>query len=313
MSNIKDLYQIVLSKEQPSVYNDCSFFFHSKAFIERDSTVQTSYVSLFKGANQPIATVPFNFKNHAAYSLLKSPFGGINAVDEITSKELQYLIDHLINLFRERQLETIKITSFPHIYNAKMYDLSQDIFLNAGFKMSSQDIGQYLIIDKAFSGALNSSEKRYLNNAKKNEYVFRQLKVDQLESVYELIKSSRENKGYPVTMSFSALKETVSQFPKEYLIFGLYHNTSLIAASVCIRVNSQILYNFYLGDNLNYRKNSPAVPLIGEIYNYARINGYRILDLGLSTDHGTVNEGLFKFKENLGASPTKKPTYILSL
>ena len=40
--------------------------------------------------------------------------------------------------------------------------------------------------------------------------------------------------------------------------------------------------------------------------------GSRLLDLGISTESGEINEGLFNFKKSLGCSTSEKNTYRLS-
>ncbi len=46
-----------------------------------------------------------------------------------------------------------------------------------------------------------------------------------------------------------ALNETIKSMPAgTYLLFGLFDNNNLIAASVSIRVSHDILYNFYHAD-----------------------------------------------------------------
>lgn len=312
LSKTNETYQVSITNEQPIINNDCSFFFHSKSFIERYDSTTIQTVCLFK-ENKPLATIPFVCSDNTASSLPKSPFGAIKAVADIKKNTLQYFTEHLVSQLQKQGIHTINITSFPRIYNAHLFDISHETFLDIGFTINVMNTSQYLPVDGEFRTSIKASEKRYLNNATKKGYVFRELTLDNLSQAYELIKDSRENKGYPVTMSFEDLKTTIARFPHNYLIFGLYHHDVLIATSVCIRVNSQILYTFYIGDNIDFRKSSPVVPLIHNIYKYAGDNGFKILDLGLSTENGKVNKGLFHFKESLGALTTEKPTYILSL
>jgi len=150
-----------------------------------------------------------------------------------------------------------------------------------------------------------------LNFALKNELNFKKLSVDTLPEAYELIKKAREDKNYPVTMSLEGLQNTFLRFPYNYNLFGVYSDNRLVSASVCIKVSNEIMYNFYVGDDLNYRKHSPVVYLLAELFNWCKHKGYNILDLGISTDKGVLNKGLFNFKANLGAQHSEKPTYAM--
>ena len=51
--------------------------------------------------------------------------------------------------------------------------------------------------------------------------------------------------------------------------------------------------------------------LVGKIYEYCQQNGIAVLDLGISSENGILNEGLFNFKKNLGSETSNKSTYQL--
>ena len=113
-------------------------------------------------------------------------------------------------------------------------------------------------------------------------------------------------------MTYDDLYKTISLLADKYLLFGVFDDKKLIAASVSIRISKSILYNFYHADDFSYRSTSPMVMLIKEIYQYCQQNDIRLLDLGISTETGKINEGLFKFKKALGCSTSEKNTYRLS-
>jgi lipid II:glycine glycyltransferase (peptidoglycan interpeptide bridge formation enzyme) len=87
----------------------------------------------------------------------------------------------------------------------------------------------------------------------------------------------------------------------------------LIAASACIKVNDKILYSFYIGDALSFRPHSPTTLLINGIYRYCQARHYKILDLGISTDKGVLNEGLYAFKKTFGCFDSFKLTFLKQL
>ena len=110
-------------------------------------------------------------------------------------------------------------------------------------------------------------------------------------------------------MSLDALQKMFALFPNEYLLFGLFDAERVIAGSVAIKVSDQILYCFYLGDDLEYRTHSPVTALVSGIYDYCKINNFLMLDLGLFTDKGVLNQGLFNFKKSFGALASPKLTF----
>jgi lipid II:glycine glycyltransferase (peptidoglycan interpeptide bridge formation enzyme) len=114
-------------------------------------------------------------------------------------------------------------------------------------------------------------------------------------------------------MSLQELKKMFALFPTAYILFGVFDKNKLISTSVSIKVSEEILYCFYIGDDLTYRTYSPVTFLINGIYHYAKGNHFKILDLGLSTDKGILNRGLYAFKKTFGTIDSVKLTFIKQL
>jgi hypothetical protein len=182
----------------------------------------------------------------------------------------------------------------------------------SGFTIKYEDITQAIPIQ---SGAmrLNTHKMRRLRKAEVSGFSFRELSLNFLEEGYSLIVGSRENKGYPITMSMKELEDMFALFPSEYLLFGVFDKHKLISVSVSIKVNTEILYCFYIGDDLAYRSHSPVTYLIHGIYEYCRSNHFKLLDLGISTDKGILNKGLYTFKKTFGSVDSPKLTFVKQL
>jgi len=111
-------------------------------------------------------------------------------------------------------------------------------------------------------------------------------------------------------MTFKDLEAMFKLFPGNYLLFGVFDKNKLIATSVCIKVNDKILYCFYIGDALAFRPHSPITSLINGIYEYCQTNDFKMLDLGISTDKGILNKGLYAFKQTFGSFDSYKLTFL---
>ena len=113
-------------------------------------------------------------------------------------------------------------------------------------------------------------------------------------------------------MSLEQLQTSINAMPEHYLLFGVYDGNKLIAAAVSVRISRDIMYNFYHGDDVSYRSTSPIVMLVAGIYQYCQQKNISILDLGISSVEGQINQGLFDFKKNLGCESSNKYTYVLN-
>jgi len=137
-----------------------------------------------------------------------------------------------------------------------------------------------------------------------------ELTPESYREAYEVIVKNREAKGFPITMSFDSILQMVEVFPGKLTFFGAFQEAKMIAASICVSVNSSILYVFYWGDLPGYERFSPVSLLAESIYGHARQRGFRFIDFGTSTKDGVPIYGLMNFKREIGCFPSLKPAYI---
>lgn len=230
-------------------------------------------------------------------SLPRSPFGGIYFLTN-NKKNISIVYELILDL------RLIKIVFPPDVYgfSGKYTSLN-------GYK-EINDYTVYLPLNDNYYSKLEASERTRFNKCKKAGFLNKKLDSEDLPKVYNLILEAKESKGYRGTMSLFDLSEMFVLFPNDFQIFGCYNNEELIAGVVNIRVSNKIFYNFYVGDSLSYRNFSPLVFLFQEVYDYAKDQGGLILDLGLSSVDGQLNNGLHKFKLKLGGKVSFKKTFI---
>lgn len=287
-------------------------FFHSLPFAYRNMDFHAK-TFLIECEEQWVGHISFVVENEEAISLSKSPFGGFGSTKSISENQLIKAIEQIKKELNFISKITVRL--FPRIYDASAFDLQKNCLLQTGFKLAYKDTSQYLpITSKCFREVIRHPKQyRHLNYADQPENRFTELDIKWLDEAYAILKDNRVHKGYPMTMEKSDLLATFQRFPDNYFLFGFFIGNELVAASVAIRVNGNILYDFYHGHKASFSNKSPIVPLLAGLYEYARHHGYSVLDLGISTENGIKNPGLFKFKERIGAMQSSKPTFILDL
>ena len=115
------------------------------------------------------------------------------------------------------------------------------------------DINQTLNVSgESFKSQIKVGEKQVLQRSIMKGYLFKKLSLEHLNKIYKLISDTLTRKNYPVTMSYKDIEQTIRAMPDKYLLFGLFDNDRLIAASVSIRVSDNVLYNFYHADDISY-------------------------------------------------------------
>jgi lipid II:glycine glycyltransferase (peptidoglycan interpeptide bridge formation enzyme) len=75
-----------------------------------------------------------------------------------------------------------------------------------------------------------------------------------------------------------------------------------------VRTSDKTLYNFYPADSEAWLAYSPMVLLLEFVASWAKERGFEVFDLGIATDNGVRNEGLIRFKQNIGGIETLKYT-----
>lgn len=282
---------------------DDAFFFHSPDFISTRSTDTFAFDLEYQDVL--LARIFFSIQGSTAVSLFKSPFGSFDLTRAIKKEQLMFFIKEIIRKLEMKGCTEMQITSFPKFYHQEYFQLIEEVLLHFDFTIKESFVNQYLLIDdNTFFDVVKSDERRYLNRAAKFGFEFNQFGIGELKAAYYLIQKSRHPKGYSVSMSFEELLKMVDLFPDHYLIFGIHKGRRLIASSISIVVNDYILYDFYHGDDLQFRKDSPVVPLLKGVYEYARDHGFKMLDMGTS-----INVGVHSFKKSMGALDSIKSVY----
>jgi GNAT acetyltransferase-like protein len=284
------------------------FVFNSPLFQKNKQGTYLNYV--LEDNWLPVARIWFKIDGSRAVSGQGATFGSVDGSDSPGIEAGEVFLKEVVHLLIKKGITELVIRHWPAAYMEHNWHKT---FLKAGFRNAITEINQHLVVSlEGFTSNLRYNERKKLKQAEKRAFSFKILPVGNLAMVYELVKETRVRKGYPVSMSLHELQRFFETMPENYLLFGLFDGSKLIAASVSIRVADKILYNFYHADDLAYRPVSPLVMLVGKIYQYCQEAGIEILDLGVSSDKGEINTGLFDFKRNLGCLPTDKNTYIFN-
>jgi hypothetical protein len=280
-----------------------TFLFHKPEFIFRYP--ENQIITFEDGPSK----IHFSRVGNLLISLDRSPFGSFVITSGTTKKNLSSLVEKIENWSRKEGIANLLIRSFPEIYAPEQNALIKETLIESGFSIKYEDITQVIPVTES-SMNLNTHKKRRLRQAESLGFNFREIALNYLEEAYSLIVESRESKGYPVTMTFKDLEAMFKFFLGDYLLFGVFDKNKLIATTVCIAVNNKILYCFYIGDALAFRPHSPITLLINGIYEYCQTNGFKMLDLGISTDKGILNKGLYAFKKTFGSFDAYKLTFL---
>lgn len=249
----------------------------------------------------------FQGTGNIAWSPFHAPFASIYLTEdirfEILSRFIHLMTDHLKNL----GYAEIYMKHYPDFYSIYPADKLIAALFFEGFQIKQTDINHYLkVTDQPFEEKIHPMQKRRIKKCIRSGYKFTCHSNNELEFVFRKIYDFRMQKNIPVNITFKKLKALFKQFPDQYHLFSIQEAERIIAATCLVSVNASALYNFLPASDENYKTTSPMVFLIKNVYEYAHINHYRFLDLGVSSTKNKPQSGLINFKEHLGGIPGLK-------
>ncbi|MGE0771411.1 MAG: GNAT family N-acetyltransferase [Cyclobacteriaceae bacterium] len=259
-----------------------------------------------------LASIHFFVKDQLAVSPLHAPFGSFEWSDELEPSELYQFMLEIEPLLRAKGVCRIEI-KHPPIYEPRQHLVP--VFLNnMGYQITNSEMGALIpVTEQKLEKRLHAWPGRKWKQSKQIGLVFKKLSLHEVETVYDFILAARDERGYGLSMSKHDVVKTATQCKKYFHLFGIYHDSELVAACISIKVTSQLLYNFYLAHSRATDKISPVVALLNGIYAWCQEQGFAWVDLGTSAINQQPNFPLLEFKLRMGALPVSKFTFSKKL
>lgn len=251
--------------------------------------------------------------NKNGFSPLKATFGGVEFSEELSEASLMAFLQSVIQALPK--IDSLEITLCPTNYLTEtQVEMLENCLKNLDFKEKYSDQNYYInVSERPFYQVLLS--KRYKQLLRKSErlgFSFQACRNPNLKEIHAFIARSRERKNRPMTMTLEVLERCFQLFPTQFYVFTLKKSENLLSVAVCIKISEHSLYTFYLADSEKYLGFSPSIGLLSGIYQFCQENKFRVLDLGIATEKGKLNEGLAFFKAHLGADSSLKKTFLLT-
>ena len=273
-----------------------------------------SFHLLRRDKKKVMASIHFSMINKVALSPVSAPFGAFEFSDAVTTEQLYLFMRQVEERLIVHGAKKLIIKCYPEHYNVTQHNMLSVLLFNHQYQIVHAELGACLqIVTTPFVEVIDNWERRKLKQSLKAELKFKKLPTSKLNEIYHFILACREERGQSLSMPYTELEKTIRKMENHFMLFGVYQERDLVAASIAIRVNKKVLYNFYSAHSKSSDSLSPVVFLIGEIYNWCNKHRIEILDLGTSASGGRPNFPLIDFKLRLGAQPTMKLTFEKTL
>jgi len=310
----RDNYAVLVNEFLPSPW---THLFNTPQFFEIHRTENACYLQLVaKASGEVLSTIHFAEPSPGVF---RSPrLGTFGSFDfkELPSIELVELFaDETERILRDRGATEVEIISPPF---AHAPELSHLVFLalhHRGYRATPHSLNQSVRLDdRPFSARVDADGRRRLVRARGAGLEARKLtSLQELADAYDVILDNTRRKGYQLSMTCDRVREMAETFGDRVYGFGVFRQAQPAAASITIRVSQDVVYVFYWGDAAGFSDVSPTILLAETIYDHARSEGARWMDIGTSTNDGAPNYGLIHFKRNLGCEASLKLAYSKTL
>lgn len=246
-------------------------------------------------------------KGGRLHSPFSAPYGGFNM------KQVQRIayMDEAVELLKEwgaTQNKKIDITLQPSIYDHTQLAKWANVMFRNG-KLTNIDLNYHFDLSKLqnYENFIDRSARKNLHKAMTENFTITHLdsnNTDDISRAYEIISINRKEHGYPLKMSLKNVIDTVKIINADFFIVS-YKGKDVAAAQI-FEVTHDIAQVIYWGDVREYSHLRTMNFLAYKVFSLYQDKGFKILDIGPSTENGQPNNGLCDFKEAIGCSVTQK-------
>jgi len=248
----------------------------------------------------------------AVSETLKSPgratFGGFWIEPNKTFKYTEQTVRQL-KAYSEVSSQ-IRITFPPSYFHPEVFQEQVSYFTNKCYSLITET-NFHIVVEHR-----NDVSKG--NRKKQRQFCERGGSVSQVEkpdwhSVYKLLVENRLRRGVQLSMPWHIFERGLVDRPDDFTIWGATLGSEFVGGALTVAINSNTLYVLFWGDTLLGRNLSVVASICETLIEFCIDKNYRVLDLGISSIDGLLDENLAKFKINLGAVQTSKTSMTVNL
>lgn len=288
----------------------CEDVFLTPAFnsLNRNKCDRVRYLLFYK-RELLLGGIILGERNYLLESPFSAPYGGFIFTDS-GKTEVEYVISLFLGFIKKENKEC-RLT-FPASISPDNTCVCNNLvcsrLCSQGFRVLYADTDYFIDLDD-FSPDANVV--RRWRRGKEREYRFRFTRFDvrDLEQCYNVIRENHRALGYYLSMSQEAFAAT-SRIADVHLCW-VEVGEVVTAAAIIYATRKQIFQLISWGDLVEYRRGGGIMSFLAmELIFYIRKNvrNIKVLDLGPSSLHGELNQGLANFKKSLGAKKAHKFT-----
>jgi len=287
----KDIYR--------KYFKDNPHSFISERFIELNRNKVDGVLRLVSDKRMPVIGFIAGVKGTSIHSPFSAPFGGFHYQKEnVYISEIEEYIRELKSYLIQNNYSEINLVLPPDIYQTNFNSKVANVLLREEFKITSPDITCWVDLEDFELGFKAKNVRKYLRQAIANGLSFSKVSdKEDCEAVYEIVKANRRRLERPIYMSFKDLLDIAELWPVDFFKVTS-KDLKIVSSAIFYRNHPKICFGVFWGDTESGRLLRAMDFLAYNLWGYYKNEGYKYLDLGISTESGKPNEGLLRFKES---------------
>lgn len=299
-------YKKIIRKDTP--------VFSRKEFLELNSDkVDCIYYLVGEDTKRRFAFA-VGSKQNEWLAPFSAPFSNIVLLRESTTVEQIWDFINVLNKFAQTEkAKSINIYLPANVYDEQTNARIINALLGNGYKMLFWDINYSFDLKKinleTYSDDITHMARKNLKIALNNNlHLFHCDKFEDKVKAYNIIKTNREYRGFPLRMTQKQLMETVQIVEHDFFIVEV--DGKELAAAVVYHLTKDVAQVVYWGNIPDTEHYKPINFLAYKLIEFYKKLNFRLLDVGISTEGGKPNFGLCAFKESLGCTASMKSRFL---
>jgi len=285
--------------------------FISEPFISLNGGKTEKIIRLIDDSDKPAIGLIAGIRNNVILSPFSAPFGGFHFRNEIVYiGEIDRFLAALKEYLLSHDLKGMEITLPPDIYHQSFNAKLASSLIRNEFESKTPEITNWVNLQEFKGEFTQRNSREYYRQSVRNGLSFHQVSdPDEQSEIYELICENRAKFGRPIFMTFNDVLDTGKLWPADFFKVITLDKT-IVASAIFYRSNPEICYALFWGDNEAGRPLRAMDFIAFKLWNHYKELGFKYIDLGISTESGSPNEGLLRFKESHDATSSLRYKFV---
>ena len=243
-------------------------------------------------------------------------FGGFRWKEKTGLIEMMETIDSVISYLKKEEFDECILRDPPLIY----YNLFNEEYEYAlhykGFETVNYSITNIINLEDFSFEKLANPKKRSINKSESKieiESLDGKLDYNSFKDYYTVLLENRLRKNVLPTHSIEELIYLKNTLGNKIKIFAAKLDGTITGICILFAIRKDIILNFYLATDENYKKDRISDYLLFKSIDWAKMNNFRLYDIGTSNVGNDFLPGLFDFKKKFLANGFLRKTFQLKL